>query len=167
MAVNQTPEKTSARKFNIIDVFLIILAVLCVLGIYFRAQVAEWIGVENKVEEYKIGFKISTIRYTSGKYLQSGNEVYFDGGNVLIGTIDGNCISIPASTFVDGPDGSPVKVNYPKDTYVDVSGTIKCDGIMKDDGFYLGGTYVLSPGSTVSVRTEMLNFTIIITEISK
>jgi len=167
MAVNQASEKASARKFNIIDVFLIILVVLCVLGVYFRAQVAEWIGIENKVEEYKLGFKISTVRYTSGKYLQAGNEVYFDGGNVLIGTIDGNCITLPASAYVDGPDGAPVKVNYPKDTYVDISGTIKCEGLMKEDGFYLGGTYVLSPGSTVSVRTEMLNFTIIVTEISK
>lgn len=167
MAVNQNSEKSSARKFNIIDVFLIILVVLCVLGVYFRAQVAEWIGVEKKVEEYKIGFKISEMRYTSGKYLQAGNKVYFNGGNVLIGTIDGNCITLPASTYVDGPNGAPVKVNYPKDTYVDVSGTIKCEGLMKEDGFYLGGTYVLSPGSTVSVRTEMLNFTIIITEISK
>ncbi|MBQ1244422.1 MAG: hypothetical protein IIX94_01595, partial [Clostridia bacterium] len=67
----------------------------------------------------------------------------------------------------DGPDGAPVKVIYPKDTYIDLLGKIKCMGIMKEDGFCLDGTYSLAPGSTVNVRTEMLNFTIIITDISK
>ena len=158
MAVNQNAEKLSVRKFNIIDVFLIILVVLCILGVYFRAQVAEWIGIEKKVEEYKISFEVSGMRYTSGKYLPAGSEIYFEGGNVLIGTIDGNCITLPASTFVNGPDGAPVKVSYPKETYIDLSGTIKCMGIMKDEGFYLSGTYALSPGSTINDVTISIRY---------
>ena len=167
MALKQRSEKKAGRRFNIIDLFLIVLVILCVLGVYFRSQIAEWIGVEKNVEEYKISFKISEIRYTSSKYLQSGNAVYFDGGNILIGSIDGNCTVLPAAVYIDGPDGVPVKVNYPKDTYVDISGSIKCLGIEKEDGFYLGGTYSLAPGSVVNVRTEMLNFSMMITEITK
>ena len=62
MAVNQNSEKKLGRRFNIIDVFLIILVVLCVLGIYFRAEIAEKIGLEKDLEEYKVSFKISEIR---------------------------------------------------------------------------------------------------------
>ena len=167
MAVNQRSEKGSGRRFNIIDFFIILVIILCVLGIYFRAQIAEWIGVEKNLEEYNIEFKISGIRYTTSKYLQSGNAVYFDGGNILIGTIDGQCTVLPASAYVEGEDGVPVKVSYPKDTYIDVRGSIKCSGITKDDGFYLNGTYSLAPGSEINVRTEMLNFTLLVTEISK
>lgn len=166
MAVNQNPEKRT-RRFNIIDAFLIILVILCVLGIYFRGQIAEMIGIEKDLEEYTVSFKIEEIRYTSAEYLQSGNAVYFDGGSILFGTIDGKCQERPAEVYVDGPDGAPIKVVYPKDTYIDVFGSIKCMGLRKEDGFYLGGTYSLAPGSKVSVRTEMLNFTIIITGISK
>ena len=167
MAANQNPEKKLGRRFNIIDVFLIVIVVLCVLGIYFRAEIAEKIGLEKDLEEYKLGFKITEIRYTSAEYLQSGNAVYFDGGSILFGTIDGKCQERPSEVYIDGPDGVPVKVIYPKDTYIDVFGTLKCIGLMKEDGFYLDGTYSLAPGSAVNVRTEMLNFTIIITDISK
>ena len=167
MAVNQNPENRSGRRFNIIDVFVIVLVLLCVLGIYFRGQIAEKIGIEKDVKEYTVRFKVEEIRYTSAEYLQAGSEVYFEGGNIVFGKIDGNCAAVPAEIYVDGPDGVPVKVNCPKDTYVDVTGTIKCLGLVKDGGFYLSGTYSLAPGSRVNVRTEMLNFTIIITEISK
>lgn len=167
MAVNQNSEKKLGRRFNIIDVFLIILVVLCVLGIYFRAEIAEKMGLEKDLEEYKVGFKIAEIRYTSAEYLQSGNAVYLDTGNVLFGTIEGKCQERPSEVYVEGPDGAPMKVIYPKDTCIDVFGTLNCMGLMKEDGFYLNGTYSLAPGSVVNVRTEMLNFTIIITDISK
>ena len=160
-------KRVTGRRFNVIDLFLILLVILCILGVYFRSQISEWIGVEKNLEEYSIGFKVSEVRYTSSKYLQSGSAVYFDGGNVMIGTVDGNCTVLPAEVYIDGPEGIPVKVNYPKDTYVDISGRIKCQGIQKENGFYLDGTYSLAPGSTVNVRTEMLNFSMTITEISK
>lgn len=167
MAVSQNPEKGSGRRFNIIDVFLIVLVVLCVLGIYFRGQIAEKMGLEKDLKDHIVSFKIEEIRYTSAEYLQSGNAVYFESGNALFGTLDGKCQERPSEVYIDGPDGAPVRVIYPKDTYIDVFGSIKCVGLMKEDGFYLNGTYSLAPGSRVNVRTEMLNFTIIITDISK
>ena len=167
MAMTQQTDNKVVRKFNIVDAFIIILVVLCVLSVYFRSQIAEWIGIEKNVEEYELSFEISEIRYTSGKYLQAGNAVYLDSGNILLGTIDGNCTLLPAEKYVDGPDGAPVSVIYPKDTYIDVSGKIKCTGFEKEDGFYLDGIYSLAPGNIISVHTEMLNFSMIITEISK
>lgn len=167
MSNTQRSEKQSERKFNIIDVFIIILVLLCVLGIVFRSQMAEWIGVEKKTEEYKLSFKVSEIRYTSDKFFQAGSSVYLDSGNALLGTIDGNCTILPAEVYVDGPDGVPVKVNCPENTYIDVNGVIKCLGIEKDGGFYLGGTYSVAPGSELKVHTEMMNFVITVTEISK
>ena len=164
MANMQQNEK---RKFNVIDLFIIILVLLCVLGIVFRSQVAELIGVEKHVEEYKLSFKVSEIRYTSDKYFQAGSKVYLNSGEALLGTIDGNCTILPAQVYVDGPDGVPVKVNCPEDTYIDVMGVIKCLGIEKDGGFYLGGTYAIVPRSEIKVHTEMMDFVITVTEISK
>ena len=163
----QQNEKRSERKFNVIDAFIIILALLCILGIVFRSQVAEFIGVEKNVEEYELSFVVSEIRYTSNKYFQAESEVYLDSGNLLLGTIEGNCTFLPAEVYVDGPDGVPVKINCPPDTYIDVSGIIKCLGIEKDGGFYLGGTYYIAPGSQLKVHTEMINFVITVLEISK
>ncbi len=168
MAANQTKEKRrSERRFNIIDLFIIILVLLCVVGVYFRSRIAEWVGIEKSLEEYSICFEVSEIRYTSGKYIAAGNEVYIQGSGIYLGTIEGNCTILPAEMYVENSNGDQIAVNYPKDTRVDVSGQISCMGITKSDGFYLGGTYSLSPGTTVNVYTEMLNFSFTITDIIK
>ena len=51
MSANQSGEKNRSRRFNIIDVFLIVLVILCVLGVYFRAEIAEKLGIEKDLEE--------------------------------------------------------------------------------------------------------------------
>ena len=167
MSNTQQNEKRSERRFNAIDVFIVVLVLLCILGVVFRSQISEWIGVEKNVEEYEMSFEVSDIRYTSGKYFQSGSEVYLYSGNALLGTIDGNCTILPAEVYVDGPDGAPVKVSCPKDTYIDVIGVIKCLGIEKDGAFYLNGTYAIATGSEIKVCTEMICFVITVTGISK
>lgn len=167
MSNTQQPKKKTKHKFNIIDVFIILLVVLCVIGVYFRGQIAEKIGIEKKVEEYQISFKVSEIRYTSSQYFYPGNSVYLDNGNILVGTIEGNCTVLPAEVYVDGPDGVPILSNYPKDTYVDITGALKCQGLEKSNRFYLNGTYSLSPGSSLTVHTETVDFVMTITEIAK
>ena len=168
MAANQTKEKRNGeRRFNIIDLFIIIVVLLCVVGIYFRSQIAEWVGVEKSLEEYSVSFEVSEIRYTSGKYIAPGNEVYIQNSGMYLGTIEGNCTILPSEMYVENSNGDQLAVNYPKDTRVDVTGQVKCMGIAKADGFYLNGTYPLSPGTTVNVYTEMLNFSFTITDIVK
>lgn len=167
MSVNQPAEKGTVRRFNAIDVFIIVLVILCIVGVYFRSQIAQWIGIEKNLEEYTVSFEISEIRYTSSKYLSSGNKVYIDGTDIYVGEISGNCTFMPAEVYIENDDGDLVRVNYPKDTYIDVEGNIKCLGFEKDDGFYLNGTYTIAPGSTLKVYTEMMNFSIVITKITK
>ncbi len=167
MPNTQQPEKKAKRRFNIIDAFIIILVLLCALGIYFRGQITEWIGVEKNVEEYQLSFKVSEIRYTSGKYFYTGSKIYLDNGDINMGTIEGNCTILPAEVYVTGSDGEPVLSNYPKDTCIDVLGKIKCEGLEKNGRFYLNGNYSLAPGSSVSVHTETIDFVMTITEIAK
>lgn len=157
--------KARNKRFNSIDVFIILLVVLCIAAIYFRGMVASWIGVEKELDEYKITFSVKQIRSTSDKYLIIGNEVYLSNGG-LLGKLSEKS-SLPAKVFVNDQDGKPVEVSYPKDTCIDVTGSLTCKGIMNDDGFYLNGTYSISPGAVLSVYTDMLDFTITVTDISK
>ena len=167
MSNEQNTKNKSTRKFNVIDAFIIVLVILCVVGVYFRAQISQWIGIEKNLEEYTLSFEISEIRYTSSKYLGAGNKVYIDDTDIYVGEIKDNCTFMPAEVYIENAKGELVRVNYPKDTYVDVNGKLGCLGFEKEDGFYLNGTYSLVPGSTLNVHTEMMNFSILITEISK
>ena len=66
--------KARNKRFNSIDVFIILLVVLCIAAIYFRGMVASWIGVEKELDEYKITFSVKQIRSTSDKYLIIGGH---------------------------------------------------------------------------------------------
>ena len=167
MPNTQQLEKKAKTRFNVIDVFIIVLVLLCVFGICFRSQITEWIGIEKKVEEYQISFEVSEIRHTSSRYFYTGSEVYLDSGDVVVGTINGNCTVLPAKVYVEDAEGALVLTNYPKDTYVDISGAIKCEGLYKEGRFYLNGTYSLAPGSSLNVHTEMVDFVMTVTEITK
>lgn len=157
--------KARNKKFNSIDVFIILLIVLCIAAIYFRGTVASWIGVEKELYEYKITFYVKQIRSTSDKYLITGNDIYMSNGG-LLGKLSEKS-SLPAKTFVNDQSGKTVEVSYPKDTYIDVTGSLTCKGIMNDDGFYLNGIYSISPGTVLNVYTDMLDFTITVTEIAR
>ena len=168
MAANTSSERRSfTRKFNIIDVLILILVLLCILGIVFRAKITQWIGIEKNLEVYKLSYKIKSERYTISDYLTSGNDVYIDSSNLMLGTLDGSATFLPAEIYVTASDGTPVKGTYPKDTYVDVMGNIRCQGIEKEDGFYLNGSYAIAPGVTLKVHTMMCDFEIIVTDIVK
>ena len=166
MPNTQQTEKKAKRRFNIIDAFIIILVLLCVLGIYFRGQITEWMGVEKNVEDYQIYFKVSGIRYTSEQYFYRGSQIYIDSGNIVMGTLEDYSVNI-AEVYVDGANGEPVLDYYPNNTYLDIAGTIKCEGLEKNSRFYLGGTYSLAPGSQVNVHTEIMDFVMTITKIEK
>lgn len=166
MSVNQkNDKKTPTYRFNAIDVFIIVLVILCVVGIYFRSNIKSWIGIDKDLKEYEISFVVKQIKSSSNQYLTQGNEVYTNNG-LYIGAISA-CSSLPANAYVTNEKGEMIAVTYPEDTYIDVTGTITCKGIQKGDGFYLSGTYLLSPGTVIEARTEVINFTLTITDISE
>ena len=122
--------------------------------------------IENELDEYELTFYVKQIRSTSDKYLMAGNDIYFSNGGVLVGKLTEKS-SLPSKVFINDSEGKPVEVSYPKDTYIDISGTLVCSGIMNVDGFYLNGTYSISPGSVLNVCSDMLDFTITVVDIVK
>ena len=163
-------ESTSKKKirFNIIDVLIILLIVVSVVGIYFRNHIAEWIGMSTDLKDYSVTFKVTGIRATSEEYLFAGEKIYLDSPGMELGVIDGNCIVSPSETYITMDDGTVIAVPSPRDTYIDVIGDVKCRGAMRsDDGFYLDGSYLITPGMTLKVHTERLDFTVTVTNIEE
>lgn len=163
-------ENTTKRKirFNIIDVLIIFLVVVSVVGIYFRNHIAEWIGIDTDLKEYSVTFKVTGVRATSEKYFFAGERIYIDSPNMELGVIDGNCTFSPSETYITMEDGTVIAVPSPQSTYIDVVGNVKCRGAVRaNDGFYLDGSYLLTPGMTLKVHTERLDFTVTVTNIKE
>ncbi len=165
MAVNHKENQSHKGRFNALDAFIILLVILCVVGIYFRSNIASWINGDKELSEYQVSFKVTCIKSTSGKYLTPGGVVYMSNG-LTFGTLK-ECASLPAKAIITDNEGNLKEVSYPKDTYIDLSGVITVKGVEKDDGFYLGGTYLLTAGANVSVYTDAMDFTLTVSEISR
>ena len=164
--IQKTENKAYKYKFNAVDAFIIVLAMLCAIGIYFRSNIKSWVGIDKELKEYKITFTVESIKSTSDQYLAVGNEVYVSSTGLSIGTLS-TCSSVPSTATVENELGEAIEVTYPENTYIDVTGTITCKGIEKEDGFYLKGSYVISPGTVISANTEMLDFSLTVISIEE
>jgi len=166
MSANQKIEKkTSKYRFNVLDAFIILVVILCVVGIYFRSNIESWIGEKKDLKDYQITFVIEKIKSTSDQYINVGDEIRTLNG-VELGTVS-SFSSFPAKDYVSDNNGNFVEVSYPENTYIDVTVVIDCRGVLNDDGFYLGGTYLISPGTVIAASTEIMDFTFTVTNIAE
>lgn len=166
MASNQKTEKRTPKyRFNAIDAFIILVVILCIVGLYFRSNIESWISSEKELEDYQVTLVVNKIKSTSGQYISAGNEVYMSSG-VLLGAINGFS-SFPSKTYITDTLGNSIEVSYPEDTYIDVTLLVDCSGVKNEEGFYLNGTYLLTPGTVMDGRTEMMDFTFTVTSIEK
>ena len=166
MSANQKNEKKTPKyRFNVLDAFIILVVVLCVVGIYFRSNIESWIGAEKEFKDYQVTFVVQKIKSTSGQYLSAGNTVYLQNG-LELGIVN-SFSSFPAKTHINDSTGASVEVSYPENTYIDISVTVDCRGVKNEDGFYLNGTYLITPGTVVNGHTEMMDFTFTVTNVSE
>ena len=157
MAINQKNEKKASKyRFNAIDAFIIVVVVLCIVGIYFRGNIESWLGSKKELSGYQMTFVVEKIKSTSSEFVGVGDTVYISN-NIVLGSISGFS-SFPAQEFVKDGAGNTVEVTYPENTYIDITVTVDCLGVKNEDGFYLNGTYLISPGTSLSATTELMDF---------
>ena len=161
-------------RFGILDLVIILLVVAVIVGLAFRYNLFSTFNKLQNLSECAVTFSVKNIENTTQYYISSGDVVYFkDSGNEF-GTImdSSDASSIPLTitpateTFVK--DGETITASYPKDTRIDATGRIKCEGKFSNDGtFLLGGSEYLAAGQTFIVCTEKvtLEITILNTEL--
>ena len=157
MAVIQKNEKKASKyRFNAIDAFIILVVVLCIVGIYFRSNIESWIGSKKDLSDYQITFVVEKIKATSGEFINVGDRVYLSN-NIVLGSVSGFS-NFPAKEYISDSEGNFIEVRYPENTYIDITVTVDCRGIKNEDGFYLDGTYLISPGAKLTASTEIMDF---------
>ena len=160
------------RRFNIIDAIVIVLVILCIAAIVLRSQINNLLGIGERTSEYKLTFKVVSISETSYEYFDKEDvfwdAVYLNSPDMQLGIIEGTPEKMPATAYMTDSNGAPISVKYPEDSYIDVKGEIKCNGVFKDDGcFYLSGIYVISPGDVLKVHTVGLDFSLVVIDIGE
>ena len=123
--------------FNIIDATIIVLVLAVIFGIVFRSHIIDMLWAQSKTDDYVVSFSIENIRYSTPSYLNVGDEVYFDDGSGLLGTLvseseNVNALNItPASEHFTDANGN---TDYTDEVYVV---TEDADGILQNPVVYL------------------------------
>ena len=74
---------------------------------------------------------------------------------------------MPAMFETQYKDGKSIAVSYPEASRIDVKGAIASRGKMGDNGYLVGGTTYIAPGSELLVQSEHMDFVLKITDIVK
>ena len=156
-------EKKAARGFNVLD-FIILAAVLAVIvGICWRFNLADRIGVKADRDTVEIAFLIQEVKETSAEALVIGDEFRWVANDMTIGELKSKEVFY-AEAFVENDKGELVKTY--NDTRRDIRGVITAKGVLSDSGFMLGGTQYLAPGKTLVVKSKDILVTMTITNIT-
>lgn len=171
----------SGKKFrfgvgSVIDIVIILLILAAAFGIGYRIYTSEHPTVSSDAADYEVWFRVESVSYMLPNYLRAGDQVYLNDSGKLFGTLldgneyeDGTALTSTAATVtVRDENGNYVSVSYPGGTLVDATGAILATGYYDAGGsFLLDGKTHLTPGERVRVRTELADFTLIVTEIDK
>lgn len=156
-------------RFGILDAVIIILIISVALGLAFRYNVFSAFNKLQNLNECAITFSVKNIEYTTSRFISIGDEVYFKDSGKELGTImdSSDASSIPltispsSETFIE--NGAAITVNYPKETRIDATGRIKCEGKFSSDGaFLLNGIDYISAGQKYIICTEKVTLEITI-----
>ncbi len=167
-------EKKNSPHFNAVDALIVILAIIAVVGIYFRYNILDFLSASKNNDEYVVSFSIENIRYTTPNYINVDDKVYFGSDGELFGVLmnesenQGALNITPASEFFTDSSGKVVEAFYPSEnSRVDAKGRLLCEGVYDSEGgFSVKGKTHIAPGQTVSVYTEKVTFSLIVTEIA-
>ncbi|MBR3423582.1 MAG: hypothetical protein IKG80_03730 [Clostridia bacterium] len=162
------------KRFGVLDFFIILVLVLCVLGIGMRfvfklnqPQDESFVAVDT--EEYYVSYISRNVRNTVPEYLTEDTLFRFASSNDEFGYPFRTPTVQPAEKRYVGSDGTQYKVpNLPNDDRTvrnDIFGIFKVKGKLNADGLLMvdGSTNIISLNKEYTLRSDILvlKFTVV------
>lgn len=155
--------KNKLKKFNVLDLVIILLVASIIAGAFFRTDIIRLVSGEETVT-MEITFEsepLSTLYYG---YFVSGDNIYIADTDTFIGSM-GNISKTLAPVMVQMDDGS-----YEEDIELErsvVSGTLTVEGYLRDGVFSLTDGTVIAAGDKLSAEGSLIAFDLTVISVSK
>lgn len=155
--------KNSLKKFNVLDLVIILVIAAIILGAFFRTDIIRLISGEETVT-MEITFEsepLSTLYYG---YFVEGDEIYLSGTDSRLGTL-GNLSKNLAPVMVQMEDGT-----YKEDVELErsvVNGTLTVEGYLRDGIFSLSDGTVISAGDVLQAEGSLISFNLTVKSVAK
>ena len=157
-------------RFNAIDGVIILLVILCLVAIAYKAITFDENSVNSNLKEYRIHFKVDDISSSSYDYFVKGDTLRIKSIGRVLGKLEGINQHLPAVGAYNENGG---KVLYPSienptiynDTRYSLSGYVTVKGEMTENGFLLNGDYYIASNTSLYVISEHIETEIRIIDI--
>lgn len=168
----ETKKAGSGWRINFLDIVLILLAILCIVGVWQRKNLQKLFEEEAVMESYTVTFEIKKLRSTTVELLQKGTELYLTEGDdvIVLGTLSVPVSTAAATEYFADENGKIESAVYPQDQYeylLDVTGTLSSRGFQRNNTFLLEGKTYLAVNQTVTAHTENADVILRVTSITK
>ena len=143
-------------RFNMAD-FIIIIAIIAVVAA-LALRVYNIFGTDEITEKITVEFEVTCV--TADKTtLKKNDKLYFASDDSFFGTVTEASIS-DAFTYAYNEDGELVKAAVPGKKNITGSITVEC--VKTEQGYYLGGTLLVSEGDKyiLYTTTREMEFTV-------
>lgn len=169
-----TAKKANKLKPNIIDLLIVVIVLGALAGIALRMGVVDKVIANSSIEPARISFLVQDINSDSYNYFNAGDAFYSDTHKCYLGYLEEKPYDLPAEAYIAGADGSLVKTYSPTDpddpsksSRIDVRGKIIGSGVFSDEGFLLGGTTYIAPGSKLTIKSTNITVSITVTDVER
>ncbi len=152
----------SEKRFNFIDVLIILAVILIIAAVIFRAQIITIFNDGERRSECVIEFQCESVPKECISHIKEGIELSWLEKETSIGKL-GKIEVSPAQKYVLKDNGSYEKFDDPLNYFI--KGSITADVLYKD-GCYIGGTAFLAPGMTITVHSENTQFEMTVLKIT-
>lgn len=166
-------EHRAKRRFGLLDLALILLAILALVGVWQRNNLKKLFAEDEILEQYVITFEIKKVRSTTAQLLVKDLSLYTQNGDgqVALGTLTQPVAVSPATVYLSPRGAGTGSVNmveavYPMDEheyYQDAGGELACLGIEHDGAFFLGGELLVVKGQQILAQSESVDVVITVT----
>lgn len=144
--------KNDIKKFNLLDLVIIILLAAIILGAFFRTDIIRLISGEETVT-MEITFETEPVSTLYYGYFAEGDKLYLSDTDIYLGQVRG-LSKVLAPVMVQMDDGS-----YEEDIELErsvISGTITATGYLRDGVFCLDDGTIISAGDVLSAEGKLI-----------
>ena len=162
------------KRFNVIDVMIIIAALLIIFGIIFRAQIIDVFNSGGKQTTFTVTFEADSVPNALAEKIVDGEGVTWLEKSLSLGTLSG-IEKTPSTIYVPNTESSldSLLLPYKDGTYnalpsaelTKITGSFTALGSSKN-GCYVNGTDFLAAGMTVTVVTATAELQVTVTSIT-
>lgn len=163
---SQKGRKKSKKRFTVLDFFLVVIVVLCILGIGFRDVIADAITQAEPTEKVRISFFADGLTENELAKLGESQRFQMDGEDFGL-LVDYS--SEPSKVSVEKLDdeGNIYYETVTESGYYSVSGTLLVDIRYAEGGPVSAENVSLYVGKILNIYSSSLSITVTITEIPR